>query len=307
MSSVSFVTTIYNKAPYMAPMLDALAAQVGDFEREYIFVNDGSTDGSRDLLVERTKDWDNVTIIDQENQGPAVATNTGGLLAKHEYIKFIDADDVLAPDATHHLLTCLRNRDIDLIFGTFGTFSDAAKIQFLPEPREPAVTIYTDPIYTCLMGRAGSSYAMVCTAAFQKVGGCDQRVFIQDMSLALRMSLGYRIGETSHRISFHPERAPGRIMDNQAQMLHDLTFTFQNFVADNPDLPVAYKRLAFRRCAGRAWKWARRHHGASIFSRYLWLNAYSRLPLNGDFVRLIDAARRIWLENYSIRLPGVCG
>jgi hypothetical protein len=96
-------------------------------------------------------------------------------------------------------------------------------------------------------------------------------------------------------------------MDNPAQMLHDLTFTFQNFVADNPDLPVAYKRLAFRRCAGRAWKWARRHHGASVFSEYLWFNAYSRLPLNGNFVRLINATRAIWLDNHPIRLPGVSG
>ena len=82
-------------------------------------------------------------------------------------------------------------------------------------------------------------------------------------------------------------------MANKAQLLHDLTFTFQNFVADNPELPVAYKRLAFRRCAGRAWKMALRHHGASILSKYLWLNAYSQLPLNGDFDRLIGATRGI--------------
>ena len=96
-------------------------------------------------------------------------------------------------------------------------------------------------------------------------------------------------------------------MANKAQLLHDLTFSSYNFVADNPKLPVVYKRLAFRRCAGRAWKMARRHQGASDLSKYLWLNAYSRLPLNGDFVRLINATRGIWLDNHPIRLPGVSG
>lgn len=308
MSSVSFVTTVYNKAPYMLPMLDALAAQVGDFEREYIFVNDGSTDGSLALLRERTKDWDKVTIIDQENRGPSVATNAGGFRAGHEYIKFVDADDILAPDATRYLLACLRKSGIDLIYGGYEFVADWAEIQFLPEPEEPEVTVYDDPIYTCLRKAiAGSSSTMVRTAAFQKVGGCDERVFVQDHSLPLRISLGHRIGQTPHPVSFSLEEVPGRVMENHAQLLHDICFSNRNFVADNPDLPVAYKRLAFRRCAGRAWKWARRHQGASVFSKYLCLNAFARLPLNGDFVRLIDATREIWLENHPIRLPGVSG
>ncbi len=50
MAGVSYVVTVYNKAPYLPAMLDALAGQAGDFERQFIFVDDGSTDGSLDIL-----------------------------------------------------------------------------------------------------------------------------------------------------------------------------------------------------------------------------------------------------------------
>ena len=47
---VSFVATVYNKAPFLPHVAAALAAQEGAFDREFILVNDGSTDASRDLL-----------------------------------------------------------------------------------------------------------------------------------------------------------------------------------------------------------------------------------------------------------------
>ena len=46
-NGVSFVVPVYNKARVLPPVLDAMAAQQGDFPREFIFVDDGSTDDSR--------------------------------------------------------------------------------------------------------------------------------------------------------------------------------------------------------------------------------------------------------------------
>ncbi len=70
MQAVSFVITIYNKAPYLAAVLPALRAQCGEFEREFIFVDDGSTDGSADLIERQTADWPHpVDVIRQPNAG----------------------------------------------------------------------------------------------------------------------------------------------------------------------------------------------------------------------------------------------
>ena len=46
MSSVSFVVPVFNKSLYLKPVINSLKSQKGDFDKEYIFIDDGSTDDS---------------------------------------------------------------------------------------------------------------------------------------------------------------------------------------------------------------------------------------------------------------------
>lgn len=86
----SVVIPMYNKAEYIRHTLKSVLAQsFHDFE--VIVVDDGSTDDS--LKVARQTDSDKIRIIAQENQGTAVARNTGIEHASGEYIAFLDADD----------------------------------------------------------------------------------------------------------------------------------------------------------------------------------------------------------------------
>src|SRR5277367_4705267 len=100
MASVSYVVTVYNKAPALSFLIAGLDAQQGDFEREFIFVDDGSTDGSLSVLRALTTGWRDVTIVEQANAGPAPALNLGLRRARGDYIKPMDADDLLLPWAT---------------------------------------------------------------------------------------------------------------------------------------------------------------------------------------------------------------
>ena len=77
MSSVSFVIPVYNKSSFLKYVIESLKHQLGSFEREFIFIDDGSTDDSYKLLRFLTKNLKNTKIFRQKNKGSANATNVG--------------------------------------------------------------------------------------------------------------------------------------------------------------------------------------------------------------------------------------
>ena len=46
MSSVSYVIPVFNKSKFLKPVINSLKSQKGSFKKEYIFIDDGSTDQS---------------------------------------------------------------------------------------------------------------------------------------------------------------------------------------------------------------------------------------------------------------------
>jgi glycosyltransferase involved in cell wall biosynthesis len=304
MIDISYVVTVYNKANYMAPMLNALERQEGDFSREYIFVDDGSTDDSVNIIRERTKDWPNVRIIEQENAGISVATNTGGFAAQGEFIKIVDADDAMTAYASRRLLDMMRTHNLDQIAAKWKFSSDIETDSKNVVETDASLDILEDPLSKFFkIGMGGSTSTMIRTCAFKDVGGCDERVFVQDFSLPLRLSKKHRMACTDLLVVFGPESADGRILDAQATVIHDLSATMYYFLMDNPDISYNLQRLAFKRCAGRAWKWAKRKQGKSIFSRAFYLYLLSRLPIWKQTSYLVGETMHIWKDE-TVRRPG---
>lgn len=94
----SIIIPLYNKAKYICKSIDSVLGQsFGDFE--IIVVDDGSTDDSKSIVQNHYKHLDNLSIITQTNAGPAAARNTGVENASGDWVLFLDADDLMLPDA----------------------------------------------------------------------------------------------------------------------------------------------------------------------------------------------------------------
>ncbi len=308
MAGVSYIITVYNKAPFIPYMLDGLASQQGDFEKQFIFINDGSTDNSMQIIRDNTKDWTNTLYLDQANQGPAIATNNAAKRAVYPYLKMVDADDVLAPYATRLLLQaldvshCAAAYSLPLTIDASIDYSQG--ITFPDEPKHIDVSVIDDLLfYVIKTGWAGSSNLMVKTAAFREVGGCDESVFVQDWSLPIRLARGHTICLFRELIVYFPKVAVGRVMGNEPQMLHDLSATQYHFIRQNPQLNKRYKKIAAKRCIGRAWKWQRRINKAPLLSKYFFLYAANRLGLPLNPLWLLEQAPRVFHKNNTIRIP----
>jgi glycosyltransferase involved in cell wall biosynthesis len=93
---ISVVCAVHNGERFISEAIDGVLAQAG-VRLELILVDDGSTDGTPDVLAARAKDG-RVTVVTQVNRGVAAARNAGISRARGEFVAFLDADDVWRPD-----------------------------------------------------------------------------------------------------------------------------------------------------------------------------------------------------------------
>ena len=113
---LSVVVLVYNTEYYLHDCLDSLVNQTLE-DMEIICVNDESTDNSLNILKQYARKYDNITIIDQKNQGGAVAGNNGLKIAKGEYVAIIDSDDIVVEDAYEKLYKKAKETDSDIVAG----------------------------------------------------------------------------------------------------------------------------------------------------------------------------------------------
>ena len=94
-TKVSILITAYNAEQWLAQTLDSAVRQTWP-NVEVIVVDDGSTDGT--LSVARRYESDSVRVVSQANAGACAARNRALAEANGEFIQYLDADDLLAPD-----------------------------------------------------------------------------------------------------------------------------------------------------------------------------------------------------------------
>jgi hypothetical protein len=103
---VSLVIPCYNGEPFLAATIESVLAQTFA-PLEVIVVDDGSTDASA-AIAERF--GPPVRLIRQANQGESVARNRGIAEARGTHLLFLDADDLLGPEALSRLATAVDGR-----------------------------------------------------------------------------------------------------------------------------------------------------------------------------------------------------
>lgn len=110
MALVTVVVPVYNVEAYLGWCLDSLCQQTLD-DIEIIAVNDGSTDGSLDILKTYAEKDARIRIIDKENGGLSSARNEGIRAATAPVVCFLDSDDRFTPDACARIVAAFDETD----------------------------------------------------------------------------------------------------------------------------------------------------------------------------------------------------
>lgn len=105
MKHLSIIVPMYNVAPYVERCIRSLENQdIPKDDYELICINDGSPDDCGIIVRNLQKEFKNIILIDQENQGVSRARNNGIDRATGKFLIFIDPDDYVEPDSFYHIL-----------------------------------------------------------------------------------------------------------------------------------------------------------------------------------------------------------
>src|SRR5262245_28512438 len=108
-SLVSVIVPTYNRAYCLPRTIDSVLNQT-HAASEVILLDDGSTDGTRELVRERYGREPRVRYAYQENQGVTATRNNALALARGDYVAFLDSDDWWEPWKLELQLACFARR-----------------------------------------------------------------------------------------------------------------------------------------------------------------------------------------------------
>ena len=215
---VSVVVPCHNAEPFVAETLQSVLAQLHPAV-EAIVVDDGSTDGSWAIVQDfAARHPDRVRALRLErNRGGGHARNRGAELARGAYLMFLDADDLIAPNALAALVAAVRDAPGTLGAGdsrmleqdATGAWVEGAPSAGLPD---------ADPAVALRQWLFGTAWVPTCSLlwrrdAYEATGGWDEELARnQDGDIAMRaLAGGARIICTDERVGLYRMHGTTRI------------------------------------------------------------------------------------------------
>ena len=113
---LSVIIPVYNVEKYLKECLDSIVLENNIPGLEVICINDGSRDGSLEILKAYADKHQNITVLSQDNAGLSAARNSAMKYAKGKYVHFLDSDDAMTPGCYQKLLDLLEKQGLDVLF-----------------------------------------------------------------------------------------------------------------------------------------------------------------------------------------------
>lgn len=119
---LTVIMPVYNALPYLETSIESVLAQtLADIE--ILCIDDGSTDGSSDVLARYAADDPRIRIITKPNAGYGAAVNDGIDAARGTYVGIVEPDDFIEPDMYKHLTDIANKHDCDVVKSDFLPFT----------------------------------------------------------------------------------------------------------------------------------------------------------------------------------------
>ncbi|WP_127493921.1 glycosyltransferase family 2 protein [Acinetobacter calcoaceticus] len=258
--SISVVLTHFNKGPLLQRTIESLQPDLPEL-LEIMVVDDASTDPNwKNFSQQLEQQYSKVKIIHNiDNKGPANRLNQGGNAALGDYLFFMDADDVLAPNRLKQIVELMQTENCDLFYGNKVKIRDLAEIQQYPTMDTSTIE---QPLTYMIQHNIMEMCVMCSKELWQKSQGCNSSLFIQDESLALELGVvAQKLLFTETATVFvildaeetKTKRGDNRLSQNLNQQHHDMFLTLYDFL-NTHDLNQTQQNLLKKKALSTYWK-----------------------------------------------------
>lgn len=199
MPDVSVIIPAYNAAATIREAIESLCMQTNP-HWEAVIVDDGSSDGTAEIVAALMTHEPRIRLIRQANAGVGAARNLGAAVTSAPWLHFLDADDWIAPEYFAHLLAA--EPDLDIIHCGWQRVTPQGKIG--PAAFGPAAAgLFEVFAQYCALPTTG--LCLVRRTCFEQVGGFDPSFrSCGDWDLWLRLSrMGARFGGVPEPLVFY--------------------------------------------------------------------------------------------------------
>jgi len=208
---VSIIIPTYNEGAYLIETVKCLFKNTGFLDYEVIVVDDGSTDGSCDLIDASDKNYDRISVVRTTGLGVAGARNYGARYAKGNIVIFLDAHSYTPPGWMAELISPFTDPQVGMVGPAFSSlngdtgarglgaaFRDASlQMTWLPQKGDD---FYSVP----LLPGGCQAFRKI---DFENIGGYDTgmtRWGSEDLEISLRSWLmGYRVVVQPSVVIYH--------------------------------------------------------------------------------------------------------
>lgn len=183
---VSVVMTTYNSGPYLEPAIASVLGQTYP-QLELIIVDDGSTDGSRDVIQRFAAADDRVRPLFAGHAGHGAAANAGIRAARGAFIARVDHDDEMLPERLATQIAWLDATGVDLCGSQAETFDAEQGVYWFPESHD-AIRV------EMLFRPSVLQPSLLARAAVLTAHPYLESVYFDDYELLTRLALIYTLG-----------------------------------------------------------------------------------------------------------------
>ena len=152
MPDVTVIVGVYNSRDYIEQCLESVMAQSLDADQiQLIVVDDGSTDGTSDVLVKLAAHHERLRVISQGNSGnPAGPRNTALEHAQGRFVFFLDSDDYLAEEALERMVAMADDNETDVVIGKYASVDGRKVPRSMFTHDQPRTDVFSSRAYWTL-------------------------------------------------------------------------------------------------------------------------------------------------------------